>query len=176
MDFHTKPKVLISRQEIEAIVNRLAAKINNDYQDKHPILVAVLKGSFVFLADLIRCLDLPLEIEFVGLSSYGRGTESSGKINVVQGLNTEVESRHVIIVEDIVDTGLTTSFLLDYLRQKKPSSIKVCSLTSKPSRRKFPVNIDYLGFTVPGKFLVGYGLDYDEKFRNLPDICIIEEE
>jgi hypoxanthine phosphoribosyltransferase len=176
MSFQSKPSVLISRQEIEVTVNRLAGEINNDYRDKHPILVAVLKGSFVFLADLIRRLDLPLEIEFVRLSSYGRGKESSGKISVVQGLSTEVKGRHLLVVEDIVDTGLTTNFLLDYLRQKEPSSIKVCALTSKPSRRKFPLTIDYLGFTVPDKFLVGYGLDYDEKFRNLPDICFIEEE
>jgi len=176
MSFQSKPSVLISRQEIEVTVNRLAGEINNDYRDKHPVLVAVLKGSFIFLADLIRRLDLPLEIEFVRLSSYGRGKESSGKISVVQGLSTEVKGRHVLVVEDIIDTGLTTNFLLDYLRQKEPSSIKVCALTSKPSRRKFPLTIDYLGFTIPDKFLVGYGLDYDEKFRNLPDICFIEEE
>ena len=176
MSFQSKPSILISRQEIEVTINRLAGEINQDYRGKHPILIAVLKGSFVFLADLIRRLDLPLEIEFVRLSSYGRGKESSGKISVVQGLSAEVKGRHLLVVEDIVDTGLTTNFLLDYLRQKEPSSIKVCALTSKPSRRKFPVSIDYLGFTVPDKFLVGYGLDYDENFRNLPDICFIEVE
>jgi len=176
MDSQAKPKVIISRQEIETKINRLAGDISRDYRDKNPILIAVLKGSFVFLADLIRRLDLPLEIEFVRLSSYGRGTESSGKVDVVQGLNTEVKGRHLLVIEDIIDTGLTTHFLLGYLQREEPSSIKVCALTSKPSRRKFPVTIDYLGFTVPDKFLVGYGLDWDEKFRHLPDICFIEQE
>jgi hypoxanthine phosphoribosyltransferase len=176
MDYQTKPEVLISRQEIKADVNRLAAEIKRDYRDKNPILISILKGSFVFLADLIRHLDLPLEIEFVRLSSYGSGKESSGKIEMVQDIGTDINGRHVLVVEDIIDTGLTTNFLLDYLRQKKPSSIKVCALTSKPSRRRLPVHIDYLGFTVPDKFLVGYGLDCDEKLRNLPDICFIEEE
>ena len=176
MSFQSKLRILISRQEIEVIMNRLAGEINKDYRDKHPILVAVLKGSFIFLADLVRHLDLPLEVEFVRLSSYGRGKKSSGSIKVVQGLGVEVKGRHVLVVEDIVDTGLTTGFLLDYLHRKEPSSIKVCVLTSKPSRRKFPIHIDYLGFTVPDKFLVGYGLDYDERFRNLQDICFIEGE
>jgi hypoxanthine phosphoribosyltransferase len=174
MGSSAKPKVLISRREIEAAVNRLAAEIGKDYQDKNPILISILKGSFIFLADLIRHLDLPLEIEFVRLSSYGSGKESSGKIEMVQGLGAEVKGRHVLIIEDIIDTGLTTNFLLDYLKRKKLASVKVCALTSKPSRRKFPVNIDYLGFTVPDKFLVGYGLDYGERFRNLPDICFID--
>ncbi len=176
MSFQSKLSVLISRQEIEIAVNRLADEISKDYWGKNPILISILKGSFVFLADLIRRLDLPLEIEFVKLSSYGRGKESSGRIRVVQGFGAEVKNRHVLIVEDIIDTGLTTNFLLDYLHQKEPSSIKLCALTNKPSRSRFPVTIDYLGFTVPDKFLVGYGLDYDEKFRNLPDICSIEGE
>ncbi len=176
MDYHTKPKVLISNQEIKATVNRLAGEISKDYWDKHPLLIAVLKGSFVFLADLIRCLDLPLEVEFVRLSSYGSGKESSGRVKMVQCPNIEVKGRHVLVVEDIVDTGLTTGFLLDYLHQKEPSSIKVCALTSKPLRRQLPLTIDYLGFTVPDKFIVGYGIDCDEKYRNLPDICFIEEE
>lgn len=174
MDSSAKPKVLINRHEIEATVNRLADEIGKDYQDKNPILISILKGSFIFLADLIRHLDLPLEIEFIRLSSYGQGKESSGKIEMVQGLGIEVKGRHVLVVEDIIDTGLTTSFLLDCLRQQEPSSVKLCALTSKPSRRKFPIHIDYLGFTVPDRFLVGYGLDYNEKFRNLPDICFID--
>jgi len=138
-------------------------------------LICVLKGSFMFTADLIRRLNFPLEIEFVQLSSYGRGRESSGKIKVVQGLRSKVRGRDVLVVEDIVDTGLTTGFLLDYLRNKKPASLRFCALTDKPSRRQVPVTIDYLGFTVPNKFVVGYGLDLDEKFRNLPDICLLEE-
>jgi hypoxanthine phosphoribosyltransferase len=171
-----KPSVLFGRKEIAATVRRLAAEISWDYHDKNPVLIAVLKGSFVFLADLIRLLDFPLEVEFIRLSSYGKGKESSGRIGVVHGLRSEVRGRHVLIIEDIVDTGLTINFLLDYLLQKKPASVRLCSLTDKPSRRKSAVAIDYLGFTVPDRFLVGYGLDWDEKFRHLPDICIIEEE
>ncbi|MEE8194425.1 MAG: hypoxanthine phosphoribosyltransferase [Dehalococcoidales bacterium] len=176
MAFQARPEILLGRQEIEVAVSRLAAEIDKDYHDRHPILIAVLKGSFVFLADLMRRLDFPLEVEFVTLSSYGRGRRSSGRIRVVQGLAAEVKGRHILVIEDIVDTGLTTSFLLDYLRKKKPASLKLCALTSKPSRRLFPVDIDYLGFTVPDRFLVGYGIDCDEQFRNLPDICFIEGE
>ena len=128
----------------------------------------------MFMADLIRQLDFPLEVEFVRLSSYGGRKKSLGRVKVVQGLHTEVEDRDVLVIEDIVDTGLTTSFLLDYLRKKKPASLKLCVLTDKPSRRQIPVTIDYLGFTIPNKFIVGYGLDLDERFRNLPDICILE--
>jgi hypoxanthine phosphoribosyltransferase len=173
MGHKPKPQVFFGRKEIEATVSRLAAEISSDYHDKHPVLIGVLKGAFVFLADLVRLLDFPLEVEFIGLSSYGEGRESSGKIRVVQGLGSEVKGRHVLIIEDIVDSGLTTTFLIDYLRKKKPTSIRVCALTSKPSRQKLPVTISYLGFVVPDKFLVGYGLDSDEEFRNLPDICFI---
>jgi len=166
--------LLFRRDEIEATVKRLAAEISGDYHGKYPLLIGVLKGSFMFMADLIRLLDFPLEVEFIRLSSYGRGRQSSGRIKVVQGICFEVKSRDVLVVEDIVDTGLTTSFLLDYLRKKKPASLKLCALTTKPSRRQTPVTIDYLGFTVPDKFLVGYVLDWDEKFRNLPDIHVLE--
>lgn len=176
MDFQAEPKILVDRQKIETTVCRLAAQINEDYSDKKPILVAVLKGAFVFLADLIRHLDLQVEVEFVCLSSYGQGRESSGKVKVVQGLCADIRDRDVIIIEDIIDTGLTTDFLMNYLNRQQPSSVKVCALTSKPSRRKIPVIIDYLGFEVPDKFLIGYGLDWNEKFRNLPDLCFIEEE
>ena len=167
--------LLLSRQEIEATISRLAGELNRDYPGKHPILIGVLKGSFVFMADLIQLLDFPLEIEFVRLSSYG-GKKSSGKIKLVQGLLALIKDRDVLVVEDIVDTGRTTSFLLDYLRREKPTSVKLCALTDKPSRRQVPVSIDYLGFTVPDRFLVGYGLDFDEKFRNLPGIYALEGE
>ena len=175
MSSQPKPHILFTRDEIEARVKRLAAEIKKDYYGKQPLLICVLKGSFMFMADLVRLLDFPLEVEFIRLSSYGRGRESSGKIKVVQGLRSEVRGRDVLVVEDIVDTGLTISFLLDYLRKKKPTSLKLCALTDKPSRRQIPVTIDYPGFTAPDKFLVGYGLDWDEKFRNLPDICVLEE-
>jgi len=176
MSSQPKLKLLFNREEIGATVSRLADEISQDYRSQHPLLIGVLKGSFVFMADLIRLLDFPLEVEFIRLSSYGRGRESSGKVKVVQGLRSPVKGRDVLIIEDIVDTGLTTVFLLDYLRRKKPASLKLCSLTDKPSRRQIPVTIDYLGFTVPNKFIVGYGIDWDEKFRYLPDIGYVEVE
>jgi len=166
--------VLFHRQEIEAAVRRLASEISSDYRNRNPLLLGVLRGSFVFLADLIRHLDFPLEVDFIGLSSYGSGMQTSGRIKVVKKLETPVSDRHLLVVEDIVDTGLTTTFLYKYLKRQKPASVKICALTDKPSRREIPVKIDYLGFTVPNKFLVGYGLDANQKFRNLPDICYLE--
>ena len=175
MSSEPKLTLLFTRDEIEATVKRLAAEIRRDYGDKHPILVGILKGSFMFMADLIRLLDFPLEVEFVRLSSYGRGRETSGKIKLVQGVQTKIKDRHVLVIEDIIDTGLTTAFVLDYLGKKEPASLKLCTLTDKPARRKVPVNIDYLGLTVPNKFVVGYGIDWDERFRYLPDIYAMEE-
>ena len=176
MSSQPKLHILFNRQEIEDAVNKLAAEITRDYHDKHPLLIGVLKGSFMFMADLIRLLDFPLEVEFIRLSSYGGSKESSGRIKVVQGLRCPIRGRDVLVIEDIVDTGLTISFLLDYLWQRNPASLKLCALTDKPSRRQVPVTIDYLGLTVPNKFIVGYGIDWDEKFRYLPDICTLEDD
>ena len=175
MTFQPQLKILISRDEIAEAVDRLAYEIKRDYQGKQPLLIGILKGSFVFMADLIRQLDLPLELDFIRLSSYGATRESSGKVRVIQGVKTNVKSRDVLVIEDIVDTGITTSFSLDYLKKRQPASLKLCVLTDKPSRRRIPVSIDYLGFTVPDKFIVGYGLDLDQKFRNLPDIYTLED-
>ena len=176
MNSERKLNILFTRQEIEATVKKLAAEISKDYLDKQPLLVGILKGSFMFMADLVRHLDFPLEVEFVRLASYGRGRASSGKVKMVQGLHSPIKGRHVLVIEDIVDTGLTTASFLNYLRKKKPASLKLCTLTDKPSRRRVPVTIDYLGLTVPNKFLVGYGLDWDERFRNLPDIYFLEDD
>ena len=175
MDSHTRRHCLFSRAEIEAAVSRLASEITRDYHDRHPLLIGILKGSFIFMADLVRLLDFPLELEFIRLSSYGSSRQTSGKVRMVQGIRSIVKGRHLLVVEDIVDTGITITFLLDYLKKKKPASLRLCSLTDKPSRRRVPVTIDYLGFTVPDKFLVGYGLDFDEKYRHLADINFIEE-
>jgi len=175
MVFQPQLKILISRDEIAKAVDRLACEIKKDYQGKQPLFIGVLKGSFVFMADLTRQLDLPLELDFVRLSSYGAAKESSGKVRVVQGIKMPVKGRDVLVVEDIVDTGITISFLLDYLKKKQPTSLKLCALTDKPPRHRAPISIDYLGFTVPDKFIVGYGLDFDERFRNLPDIYLIED-
>lgn len=175
MSFKPSPEVLIPSAEIAAAINRLATDIRRDYSGKNPILLGILKGSFMFMADLVRRLDFPLEIDFVRLSSYGSGTESSGKIDMVQGLRSDVRGRHVLVVEDIIDTGLTVAFLLDHLHNEQVASLGLCTLLDKPSRREVPVTIDYLGITVPDRFLIGYGLDYDEKYRNLPDICVLGE-
>ena len=174
MSSQPKPHILFRRDEVEATVKRLAAEIKEDYQGKYPLLIGILKGSFMFMADLIRLLNFPLEVEFIRLSSYGRGRSTPGEIKVVHGLRSPIKGRDVLVIEDIVDTGLTISFLLDYLRKRKPASLRLCALTDKPSRQQAPVTIDYLGFTVPNKFLVGYGIDWDEKFRYLPDICFVE--
>jgi hypoxanthine phosphoribosyltransferase len=169
-----KLKKLIRSKEIDSAVQKLASEITRDYRGKNPLLIGILKGSFVFMADLVRKLDMPLEVDFVRLSSYGSGTESSGKIRMLGRLNQPVEGRHVIVVEDIIDTGLTTAYFLRHVKRQNPASATLCALTEKPSRRKVDVKIDYLGFTVPDKFIVGYGIDWNEKYRNLPDICYIE--
>jgi hypoxanthine phosphoribosyltransferase len=176
MNSKPQPHLFLSRQEIAQTIESLAAEITRDYRDKNPVLIGILKGSFIFMADLVRMLDFPLELEFITVSSYGRGRSTPGQLKVIQGLRCPVKNRHVLIVEDIVDTGNTTAFLLDYLGKKKPASVKLCVLTDKPSRRQTEVNIDYLGFSVPDKFIVGYGIDYDEKYRNLPDIGYLELE
>ena len=168
--------ILITRQQIEEAINKLAAEVTNDYRTKCPLLIGILKGSFIFMADLVRRLNFPLEVDFIRLLSYGDCTESSGRIKMVPGLLPEVRGRDVLVIEDIVDTGLTTAFLLDYLQKKRPTSLKLCVLTDKPSRRRVPITIDYLGLTLPDKFVVGYGLDWDEKFRNLPDMYVLEDD
>ncbi len=169
-----QPKLLITQEKINQAVTKLAAEIRRDYRGKQPLLIGILKGCFVFMADLVRELDLLVEVDFVKLSSYGAGTRTSGKVKVVHGLKSQIKGRDVLVVEDIVDTGLTVAFLKDYLWKKKPASLKLCVLADKPSQHKVPVTIDYLGFTVPDKFVVGYGIDWNEKFRHLPDICFID--
>jgi hypoxanthine phosphoribosyltransferase len=176
MNAQIKPRILISSAEIEAAVTRLAADISHDYPGGDLLLLSILKGSFVFTADLMRRLDLPLEVHFVQLSSYGGRMESAGKVRLVHPLQCPIMGRHVLVIEDIVDTGYTVSFLMEYLAREQPASLKLCALTDKPSRRVIPVTIDYLGFTVPDIFIVGYGIDCDEKFRNLTDICALEDQ
>jgi len=170
-----KLKVLLTEEEIRREVKRLAQEIDRDYRGKHPLLLGILKGSFVFMADLVRLLQTPVEIEFVRLSSYGSARTTSGEIKVVQGLRAQLKGRDILIIEDIVDAGITVGYFLDYLRRRKPASLKLCALFDKPASRKVSVPIDYLGFTIPDKFVVGYGLDYDEKFRHLPQLYFIED-
>lgn len=168
-------RVLIPCTEIASTVQRLASEITDDYRDVNPLLLGILKGSFVFLADLVRQLDFPLELEFIRLASYGAGRQTSGNIEVIQGLRAPLHGRHVLVVEDIIDTGITVAFLLNLLEKERPASLRLCALLDKPSQRRATVPIDYLGLTVPDEFLVGYGLDCNERYRNLPDICVLEE-
>ena len=175
MDSHPAGRILFSAAEIQSAVDRMAEEITRDYRRKIPVMIGVLKGVFVFMADLIRRLDFPLELELLRLSSYGSGQETSGKVKMVQGVQYPLKNRDVLVVEDIIDTGLTANFLLEYLAKQNPASLKLCTLLDKPSRRKSPVKIDYLGLTVPEKFIVGYGLDCDEQYRNLPDIWCLED-
>lgn len=170
-----RTRVLIPKGQIEGRISDLAAEIRRDYRGKHPLFLGVLKGSFVFMADLVRVLNMPLEVEFVRLSSYGSGTETSGRVKMAGGLGVDIRGRDVLVVEDIVDTGITLSFLLDYLRNQGPASLKLCALLDKPSRRKVPLRIDYLGFTVENVFIVGYGIDWNEQYRYLADVCCVEE-
>lgn len=164
----------LSREEIAAGVRRLAAQICKDYQGRDPLLVGVLRGAFVFMADLVRELDMTVGIEFVACESYRSGTESSGHVKLTRDVGVPIAGRHVLLVEDIVDTGRTTAYMLEHLKAKGAASVKLCALLDKPTRRVVPVTIDYLGFTVPDRFLVGYGLDVDQQFRHLPAIFSVE--
>lgn len=170
-----QPEVLFSREDIAKKVAELAGTISSNYQGKRPLVVGILKGSFVFLADLIRMMTIPVEVDFVILSSYGSGTESSGKVKVICGLEQSIEGRDVIIVEDIVDSGITLSHFLDDLQKQNPASLKLCVLVDKTARREKEVQIDYSGFHVDDEFVVGYGIDCREQYRNLPDICFVKE-
>ena len=166
-----QPEILFSREDIAKKVAELAGTISSNYQGKRPLVVGILKGSFVFLADLIRMMTIPVEVDFVILSSYGSGTESSGKVKVICGLEQSIEGRDVIIVEDIVDSGITLSHFLDDLQKQNPASLKLCVLVDKTARREKEVQIDYSGFHVDDEFVVGYGIDCREQYRHLPDIC-----
>ncbi len=170
----THVSTLISAETIAARVRELGALIAKDYQNRRLVLVSVLKGSFVFTADLARAIDGPLRIEFLGVRSYGEGTSSSGVVQITQDLSKPIEGDDILIVEDIVDTGLTIAHLLELLATRKPASIKVCSLLHKPARTRVEVPIDYLGFTIEDRFVVGYGLDWAERYRNIPFIGVVE--
>jgi len=165
----------LNHEQIRDVVDRLAEEIRRDYKQKTPVLVGILKGSFVFMADLIRALNIPLEVDFVILSSYGSGTESSGEIKVIHGLESSIEGKDVLIVEDIIDSGLTLSLFLEELRRRKPASLRLCVLVDKVARRKLNVPIDYIGVQVQDEFVVGYGIDYDEQYRYLPDLYVVED-
>ena len=168
-----KLRPFISKEEIEGMIEKMAFEISNDYRDDPPLLVGVLKGSFIFLADLVRALDIPVEVDFVRLSSYGPKTEPS-EVTIKKERESPVEGRDVLLVEEILDTGATLSTLMGMIYSRNPKSLKVCALLDKHARRKTEVTADYLGRRIEAGFLVGYGLDFNEKYRNLPDIYVME--
>jgi hypoxanthine phosphoribosyltransferase len=166
-------EILLSGERIQARVAELGAQLATDYAGRDPVLVSVLKGSIVFLADLVRRMEIPLSIDLMEVSSYGASTESSGQVRILKDLSMAIDGRDVIVVEDIIDTGLTLNYLLRYLHDKGPASIRICCLLDKPARRLADIAIDYRGFTIPDRFVIGYGLDYDERYRNLPYIGVL---
>lgn len=169
-------EVLYSEEQLKAKVAELGAAITRDYQGKAPILVSVLRGSYIFMADLTRAIDLHCTVDFMAVSSYGAGTTSSGQVKIIKDLSGPIDGKDLIIVEDILDSGNTLYYLRDVLAARKPASIAICTLLDKPERRVQPIKADYAGFEVPDAFVVGYGLDYAEKYRNLPYIGVLKPE
>jgi hypoxanthine phosphoribosyltransferase len=170
---HNAVQRLLLPEQIHQRIRELASEIRSEYAGKHPVLVGVLKGAFVFLADLVRELRFPLQCDFVKLSSYGGSTETSGQVRLELDTSIPLAGRHVLVVEDIVDTGLTTAWLLAHLRKKQPASLRVCALLDKPARRRVEVTIDFVGFRIPDQFVVGYGIDWAEAYRELDFIGYI---
>ncbi len=167
---------LVSEQEIRQRVAQLGKQITADYKGKRPIVIGILKGAWVYLADLLREVDVDVEVDFMSVSSYGSGTSTSGTITIVKDLTVDVTGRDVLIVEDIVDSGLTLARLKTLLKERNAKSVEITTLLSKPSRRRVEVDVKYIGFEIPDEFVVGYGLDFDEKYRTLRDICVLAEE
>ncbi|MCC2684424.1 MAG: hypoxanthine phosphoribosyltransferase [Paenibacillaceae bacterium] len=169
-------QILHSESEIDGKVRELGEQLSRDFQDKNPLVICVLKGAFVFMADLIKRITIPLEIDFMAVSSYGQSTKSSGIVKIIKDLDISVEGRNVVIVEDIIDSGLTLSYLIDVLERRNAMSIAIVTMFDKPGRRTVELEPDYKGFTIPDAFVVGYGLDYAEKYRNLPFVGILKQE
>ncbi len=169
-------EILVSEEMIRQRVHELGAEISRDYEGKTPILVSILKGGVYFLADLSRQVTAPHEIDFMVVSSYGDSQETSGVVRIVKDLKENIHDRHVLLVEDIIDSGLTLDYLLKYLQTRSPASLEICSLLSKPSRRRAHPPIKYLGYEIPDKFVVGYGLDYKQFYRHLPYVCVLKSD
>ncbi|HEY3128188.1 MAG TPA: hypoxanthine phosphoribosyltransferase [Acidobacteriota bacterium] len=167
-------EILLTADQIQGRIREMGAQITGDYAGKKPLFIGILKGASVFHADLIRNVHLPVSVDFIAVASYGNATESSGQVQLIKDVETSVEGRHVILVEDIVDTGLTLTYLIHNFESRNPRSLKVATLLNKPSRRKVPVTPDYIGFDIPDKFVVGYGLDYAQKYRNLPYVAVLK--
>jgi hypoxanthine phosphoribosyltransferase len=169
-------EILIPRDEIAKMCQRLGEQISRDYAGKEVILVGVLKGAYVFLADLARHLTIPVRIDFISVSSYGSGTKTTGVVRIVKDLDTDITNKNIIVVEDIVDTGLTLNHLRELLSTRNPASIALCTAFDKPDRRRVAIDVEYVGMKIPDEFIVGYGLDYDGNYRNLPDVAILGDD
>jgi hypoxanthine phosphoribosyltransferase len=167
--------VLLSSKQIQDRVDELGREISRDYPEGPLYLIGILKGSFVFLADLARAISTPCRVEFMGISSYGRDKKSSGEVKVTKDLDVSIEGRHVLVVEDIIDSGITLTYLLNVLEQRKPKSLGIVAMLDKPERRQRPVQPRYVGYQIPDEFVIGYGLDYAEDYRNLKDVCVLHE-
>ena len=175
MEMHKDVKeILFSEEQLKQRVKELAEEINRDYAGQELMLISVLRGSFVFMADLVRELNIPCTVDFMAVSSYGKGTVSSGQVQITKDLSEDITGKNVLVVEDILDSGNTLSYLLELLKARKPASVRLCTLLDKPERRVKPVEVHYTGFSIPDAFVVGYGLDYDEYYRNLPYIGILK--
>ncbi|MBA4421971.1 MAG: hypoxanthine phosphoribosyltransferase [Syntrophus sp. (in: bacteria)] len=170
-----KTEILFPKEVISRRVGELAGRISRDYDGRELLLVGILKGAFIFMADLIRGINVPCRVDFVRLASYGCSSQSSGKVRITKDLETPIAGRDVLIVEDIIDTGLTLSYLVKVLREREPASLRVCAFLDKKERRQVPFDADYVGFTIPDGFVVGYGLDFNENFRFLPDVCVLHD-
>jgi hypoxanthine phosphoribosyltransferase len=169
-------EVLVSRDEIREMVKEMGKRISEDYAGKELVLVGVLKGGFVFLADLMREITIPVDMDLIAVSSYGASTKSSGVVRIIKDMDLDLTGKHVLIVEDLVDTGLTLKHLKELFNTRGPKSVRICTAFDKPSRRKVDIEVEYKGIEVPDKFIVGYGLDYAGKYRNLPDVCTLKKE
>ena len=166
-------RVLVSNERIQARLDELAERINQDYAGKELLLVCILKGAVTVFADVLRRVTIPCQIDFLAISSYGSSTKSSGVVRILKDLDHGIEGKDVLIVEDIVDSGMSMHYLLDTLKTRKPASVRLLTLLDKPDRRRVELQADYIGFTIPDEFVIGYGLDYAEKYRNLPDVCVL---
>ncbi|MBN2461870.1 MAG: hypoxanthine phosphoribosyltransferase [Candidatus Cloacimonetes bacterium] len=168
--------ILIPEHRLQKRLQELALQLKSNYADKEPVIIGILKGAAIFLSDIVRLLDFPVQIDFMALSSYGTSTKSSGVVKIRKDIDIDILNRHVIVIEDIVDSGLTLQYIIDYLKKHHPLSVSVCALLDKPEAHKTDIRIDYLGFEIENAFVVGYGLDYSERYRNLPYIGILKKE
>jgi hypoxanthine phosphoribosyltransferase len=169
-------RVLIPKEVLAENVSKMAQRISRDYEGKELLIIGVLKGGFVFMSDLVREITIPLQLDFMSVSSYGNSSQSSGVVRIIKDVETDMTNKHVLIVEDIIDTGLTLKHLVELLSTRGPLSVKICAALDKPSRRKVDLKVDYKGIEIPDEFVIGYGLDYAGMYRNFPDVCVLKKE